>query len=462
MKDKIPENIFKSYDIRGIYPDEINERNVVPISNAIYAFAKGFYPKKDSLSVVVGRDMRISTPAIFEAVTKTLLNAGAEVIDPGLVATTTFYHIIYGYGYDSGIMITASHNPWDYNGLKIVVNSPQGLIKVGADTGMDEIKRLSYANEDITEKEGKRVYIQGVLEDEYKKSVAIAGHPEIKPFIVVADPANAMGGPYLEHMFKHVPGELIKMNFDLDGTFPAHASNPFDFTTLVDLQKKVVEEGADIGLAPDGDGDRMFFVDEKGQIIPSSIITALAIREILKDKPGEKIVGDMKYQLTPKYWVEKMGGEFVVSRTGHTFMTEMIQRTGALFGGEASGHYYFKQTGGADAQIPMVLMVLGVMSRENKPLSEIAAKLKKSEESGELNYKVRNADEIIDKVKLEYAGGEFSDLDGIAYSYPDWRFSLRNSNTEPVLRLNIEGRHLQAMNEAKNRLVDLVEKYGEK
>lgn len=462
MSKFIPESIFKSYDIRGIYPEEINEKNAVPIVRAIYMFARRYYPKKTSLTVVLGRDMRLSSPAIFKASVKTLVELGAKVIDPGLVATTTFYHTVYQYGYDCGIMITASHNPKDYNGLKIVINSPKGLLKVGAGSGMDEIKRMAIEGVSIPRMGGGKVISRDkILDDEYKKSQEIAGNPHIEAFTVVADPANAMGGPYIDHLFKQIPGKLVKMNFELDGTFPAHPSNPFDPTTLVDLQKKVVETGAHLGIAPDGDGDRMFFIDEKGAILPSSIITSLAVREILKNKPsGEKIIGDMKYQITPRYWVEKMGGEHLISKTGHTFITELMQKSGALFAGEASGHYYFKQTGGADAQIPIILIVLGVISREKKPLSEIAKELKRGHESGEINYKVKNAKYIMEKVKEDFADGEFSGLDGIALNYPDWRFSLRTSNTEPLLRLNVEEK-LTKYKARHKKIERLIHKYAE-
>lgn len=458
----IPEGIFKSYDIRGIYPGEINEENVGQVVTAIYAFFLKNKPGKDFLSVVLGRDMRLSSPSLFEVASKTLVELGAEVIDPGIVSTPTFYFTVYHYGFDAGIQISASHNPKDYNGLKIVVNSDKGLLKIGKSTGMDDIKQMALEGVELPKKDGGKITRkEGILEDEYETAQNIAGHPEIKAFKAVADPANAMGATYIEELYKHIPGELIKMNFELDGSFPVHQPDPIQPETLVDLQKKVVEERADLGLAPDGDGDRLFFIDENGEIVPPSIITALAVREILKDKKGEKIIVDLKYIFTPKHWVEKMEGELLISKTGHAFITEKMQQSGALFAGEASGHFYFKEAGGGEAQMPVILMVLAAMTRENKKLSEFSKQLKASHESGEINFKVKNAKEIMEKMKEEFSDGQLSELDGIAIDYSDWRFSLRTSNTEPLLRLNMEELKKSDDKDRKKMLIDLIEKYAE-
>lgn len=455
-----PEKIFKSYDIRGIYPQEINEENVVAITRAIYKFFQQSATTNEPLKIVIGRDMRISSPSLFEVITKALVGIGAEVIDVGLVSTPTFYFAVLNYDYDCGIQISASHNPKEYNGLKIVRRTDKGILKIGKPTGMEDIKKMALEGVEFEEVEkGKITKHDGVLKDEVKNSLKIAVNPKIKEFKVVADPANAMGALYIEELFKTIPGSLIKMNFELDGTFPVHQPDPLQFDTLVDLQKKVLEEGADLGLAPDGDADRLYFIDEKGQIVLPSSITSLVARELLKENGG-KVLVDLKYVFTPKKTVEQFGGELVISKTGHAYITEAMHKNEALFAGEASGHFYWGATGGAESPMPVIIMILGIMTRENKPLSQLAEEVRSSHESGEINFKVQNAPEIMEALKQHYSDGEFSDLDGIAISFPNWRFSLRSSNTEPLLRLNIEAYKSEEMEGKKKEILEVIEKHA--
>lgn len=460
MNSVPPEKIFKSYDIRGIYPEEINEENVVAIVRAIYKFFQQSAKSDETLKIVIGQDMRISSPVLFEAITKTLVSIGAQVIDVGLVSTPTFYFAVLNYDYDCGIQISASHNPKEYNGLKIVRRTDKGILKIGKPTGMEEIKKMAiegveFANVSL----GKITKHEGVLKDEVDNALKIAGNPKLKQFKIVADPANAMGALYIDELCKTINCELIKMNFELDGTFPVHQPDPLQFDTLVDLQKKVIEEGADIGLAPDGDADRLYFIDEKGQIVLPSSITSLIAMELLKEKGG-KVLVDLKYVFTPKKTVEQFGGELVISKTGHAYITEAMHKNEALFAGEASGHFYWGATGGAESPMPVILMILGIMTRENKPLSTLAAEVRSSHESGEINFKVSNASEIMEKLKESYADGQFSDLDGIAIDYPNWRFSLRSSNTEPLLRLNIEAYKVEDMENKKTEILGMIDKHA--
>lgn len=456
-----PENIFKSYDIRGIYPGEINEENIVQIVRAIYKFFLQSNSKK-SLKIVLGRDMRVSSPSLFEKASQALVDVGAQVIDIGLVSTPTFYFAVNNYDYDAGIQISASHNPKEYNGLKIVKKIDKGILKIGANTGMHEIKKMALEGVSFEEvQKGSIIKHEGVLIDEVKNALEIAHQPEIKEFKVVADPANAMGALYIDELFKHINGNLIKMNFELDGTFPVHQPDPLQFETLKDLQKRVVEEKADLGLAPDGDADRLYFIDEKGGIVLPSSITSLVARELLQVEKGGKIVVDLKYIFTPKKNVEEFGGELVISKTGHAYITESMHNNESLFAGEASGHFYWGATGGAESPMPVILLILSVMTRENKSLSVLAEEVRSSHESGEINFKVKNATEIMEKLKEHYSNGQFSDLDGIAINYPDWRFSLRSSNTEPLLRLNIEThKHLDVQTK-KQEIVELIEKHAQ-
>lgn len=456
-----PEQIFKSYDIRGIYPKEINEQFAVLITRAIYKVISDQLKSRRPLTIAVGRDMRLSSPAIFEAVSKTLVELGAKVIDLGIVSTPTFYFAVFKNKYDGGLQITASHNPKEYNGIKIVRISSTGLVKIGKTTGMDDIRAGSINGVDLPEQSGGNITKkEGVVKEEVANALKIAGNPKIKEFKVVADAANALGALYIEELFKSIPGKLIKMNFDLDGTFPAHQADPLQKETLVDLQKKVVEEGADLGLAPDGDGDRLFFIDEKGEIVPPSIITAIVARELLKKHKGATVLADIRYIMTPKKIVEELGGTFVITKVGHAFITEKLHETGGVFAGESSAHYFFKETGNAESQLPMILTILKVMTEENKALSSIVEGLRRSHESGEFNFRVKNAKEVMAAVKNEFPEGETSELDGVSISFADWRLSLRSSNTEPLLRLNIEVDINGNVEEKKEKVIKLIKKHG--
>lgn len=435
----IDPSIFKSYDIRGTYPDKINEDISGEIAKAIHLFFSKKLRKND-FTIVLSRDMRVSSPTIFEAVKEVLIKRGANVIDLGIASTPTFYFAVSYYKYDAGIQITASHNPKEYNGIKFVLNTPQGLLKIGKPTGMDEIRDLAVNGvPDIEEKTGTFTKKDGVLEDEVKNALNIFKNPEIKKFKIVADTANAVGALYIDALSKVIPMELIRMNFELDGTFPVHQADPMQPENLVDIQKRVIEEGADLGLAPDGDGDRLFIINEKGEVVPPPQIIGMLSKELLKDLPGSKVVVDQKYFLTAKKIVEEFGGELVLSKTGHAYITETMTKTGAIFAGEASAHYYYKATGNAESQVMTIVGVLKVLTEEGKQISEVAEEFRRSYESGEFNYEVSNAKEIMDYLKGKYSDAQLSEMDGIAINYPDWRFSARSSNTEPLLRINVEG-----------------------
>jgi phosphomannomutase len=457
----IPESIFKSYDIRGIYPSEINEENSVPIAKAIYAFFLKKFPDKKSLKVVLGRDMRLSSPAIFEAIKNTLVEAGAEVIVPGIVSTPTFYFTVFHNGFDAGIQITASHNPKDYNGIKFVVNSPNGLLKIGKSTGMEEVKTMAIDGVEVSfEEAGKVIELPDATAEEVDSALKAVGNPEIKGYKIVADAANSVGSLYLDALFKKIPGELIRMNFELDGTFPVHQADPLQPENLKDLQAKVKETGADFGLAPDGDGDRLFFIDERGEIVQPTLITSLVARELLKEQPGSTILFDIRYILTPKRITEENGGKTGITKVGHAFITEKMHETGAVFAGESSAHFFFKATGNAEGPLLVLAYILRIMSETGKKLSELAEEVKRSKESGEINFRVKNAPEILVKLKEKYADGELSELDGVAIEYPTWRFSVRTSNTEPLLRLNVE-EELHDVKERGKELEDFIKGVAE-
>ena len=293
--------------------------------------------------------------------------------------------------------------------------------------------------------------------DEVDNALALFEHPLIKKFKIVADPANAMGAQYIEALFNKVPADLIKMNFDLDGSFPAHQPDPLNFENLKDLQAKVLSEKADLGLAPDGDGDRLYFVDEKGQIIPATIITALVARELLKEKPGSAILVDIRYIFATKKIVEEFGGKTIITRVGHAYITEGLSHEKGIFAGESSGHFYYQANGNAESQLNTLLCVLKVLTEEEKTLSEVAEELKRSHESGEFNFHVTNAPEILEALKEKYKDGELDMLDGVSINYPTWRFNVRISNTEPLLRLNLESFDQKEMEEKRDEIKSYIE-----
>ncbi len=454
----VPE-IFKSYDIRAIYPEEINEENIQVIVSAIVNFFKKDKSNDDPIEIVVGTDMRTSSPSLTKTAIETLRNLGVNVIDIGVVSTPTFYFAVDHYGYEFGMQITASHNPPQYNGIKMVKKGEKGLIKIGKSTGMDEIRDMSISGNIATPsgKIGTITKKTGILADEVENALRIAGNPQIRQFKIVADPANAMGSQYIDALFSEIPQNLVRMNWELDGTFPAHQPDPLQAETLVDLQKRVVAENAELGLAPDGDGDRLFFIDEKGNIVPPTIITSIVVKELLKDNPGDTIYVDVRYLLTPKRIISENGGKMEVTRVGHAFITESMTKTGGLFAGESSAHYFFRDTGNAESQMTIIAIVLKVLTRENKPLSEVVEEYRRSYESGEINFKVTNSAEILEELKLKYKDGVLDTMDGVAVNFPNWRFSVRTSNTEPLLRLNTEAETREVMEKNRDELKSFIE-----
>ena len=461
----IPHGIFKAYDIRGIYPTEINEKNLQVIIQAIFLqLSKAL--KRDNFTIAVGRDMRLSSPSLFETAKSTLERLGASIIDIGLVSTPSFYYSILKYGYDAGIQISASHNPKEYTGLKIVKRDGNKIIKIGKTTGMDEVKKNVLDNLPVTEnKKGTVSVNHNVLQDEVKDVINDLGGKVLKKLKVVADPANAMGSLYLEELFKNIPCELIRMNFKLDGTFPSHQPDPLQFDTLKDLQDKVVSEKADLGIAPDGDGDRVFFIDENGEVIPATLITSLIASETLKNNPKEKIIVDIRYTNNVKKICAKYNAPLLISKVGHALITEQLNKENAAFAGESSGHFYFRETGGAESSLRVILMLLKKISEEGKNVSDIMKQYISSFESGEINFIIDesiNADTVLKTFKQEFFDGDISQLDGLAIDYAKWRFSLRTSNTEPLIRLNVEADSNEILQKNLNTILQKLDSLGAK
>jgi len=455
--------IFKAYDIRGIYPDQINENNIKDIVKAIYTFFVQEL-KKENLVIVLGRDMRISSPSLSKKAQEALIEFGAQVVDIGLSTTPSVYYAVYKYRYDGGIQISASHNPKQYNGLKFLYQKNGQLIKIAKNTGMDKVREIAISKAFIKADKTGTVTEKNVLDEEIQSAYDTVGIKTLRPLKVVADPANSMGIMFLEKIFNKITGsQLIKLNFKLDGTFPAHEANPLKFHTLKELQTKVIENKADLGIATDGDADRIYFINEKGEIVPATLITSLIAREILKKRKGEKILVDIRYTKNAQKVIESNGGKMEVNVVGHSLITEHLNRVSGAFAGESSGHYFFRETGGAESSIRVIYHILEVLTKDQRPFSQILEELRSSNESSEFNYKLPSnlkSKEVLEKIALQYPNGKVSWLDGLTIDFPDWRFNIRSSNTEPLIRLNLEANNLILMKEKLKEVSAKIFSFG--
>ncbi|KKR76471.1 MAG: Phosphomannomutase [Candidatus Levybacteria bacterium GW2011_GWA2_40_8] len=460
---KINPSIFKAYDIRGLYPQDINKETIAGLIKAIYTFFVTDIGK-ENLLFVLSRDMRLSSPELFKKAKDALVSLGATVIDIGLSSTPTFYFALKHYQADCGVQISASHNPKEWNGLKFAKFSASKLYKVGKNTGMDKVRELTISENFVhPEKKGKVIVKQDTLEKELDEIFNIVKPVHLKKMKVVADPANAMGILCLNALVKRLPFDLIRMNFELDGTFPSHQPDPLQFRLLKNLQQKVLSEHADLGITIDGDGDRVFFIDENGSIIPATHISSLIASEILQKQPGEKIIVDIRYTKNVSAVCKQYNGKVSISKVGHALITEQLNRESAIFAGESSGHFYFRDGGGAESSLRVILMLLEIIGRENKPVSHILSKQISSFESGESNFilpQSLKASTVLDLLSNKYRDGQISYLDGIAVDYPSWRFNIRTSNTEPLLRLNVEANLQKRADDKLNEIKQILISQG--
>jgi len=459
-------NIFKSYDIRGLWPDDINEENIDLIAKAIVSFLiKNL--KKEKITLVLGRDMRFSSPIIFERMKKVLLLYDTIIYDLGLVPTPTVYFSIFRFNADAGIQISASHNPKDYNGIKIAIRKDKKLIKVGKNTGMEEIKEYALNNNFVNHKKnihGKVTKVDDAVDEEINAALFDLKINNLKKLKVVVDPANAMGILYINKLKNKIPVRIEMINDKLDGSFPSHQADPLKFNLWQDLQNKVVKTNADLGIMIDGDADRVFFVDEKGKIIPATLTTSLILEKIFTLKPKAKVIVDIRYLLNVKEQVKKYAGQLSISPVGHALITKQMNDEKAVFAGESSGHYYFEEIGGGESSIRVILLILQILSEKQKPISFLLKKVKTAEESGEINFirdQSTNPKNILDKVAQEFSqNGEISWLDGLSISFLKWRFNIRTSNTEPLIRLNVEGFDKKLVKDKTEILIEKMLSFG--
>ncbi len=421
--------IFKAYDVRGLAPEQLDAE----LSGNIGAAYGRFVADNDgATSIVVGHDMRPTGPEFAAAFAEGAMSQGLDVIDIGLASTDMMY-FASGSLDMPGAIFTASHNPAEYNGIKMC---RAGAAPMGADTGLSEIKENARTRLDTT---GNGSLSQKEMLDGFADHVlSFVDVAQMKPLKIVADTANGMGGLVVPAVFQHLPFELEIMYEELDGTFPNHPADPLNDANLVDLKRRVTEVGADIGLAFDGDADRVFLVDANAEGVSGSLTTALVAEGILQREPGATILHNLICSKVVPEIIAENGGTAVRTQVGHSYIKAIMADTGAAFGGEHSGHYYFRDNWRADSGLIAAVVILEAMCKADQPLHELVLPLRRYVASGEINTKVDDTSVTIDKVAAAYAGADQDRFDGLTVDMGDWWFNLRPSNTEPLLRLNLE------------------------
>ncbi len=440
--------IFKAYDVRGIYPDELDEEGAYAIGRA---YVQQFEPRR----IAVGRDMRLSSPQMAASVMRGAADEGAEVLDLGLVGTEMVYFAVGELALDGGIAVTASHNPKEYTGMKIV---RRGALPVGGESGLLDVRDKALA---VTDRKGggdermKKVDIWPAYVDRVLSFIDVSA---LAPLKVVIDAANGMAGAMLPPVLERLPIEAVTCFFDPDGSFPNHEPNPLLPENREFIVSKTLEEGADLGVAFDGDADRCFFVDDSGEFVPGDFATALLAESVLEKEPGAKVIYDVRASWAVPETIQGAGGVPLVNRVGHAYIKHRMRKDDAAFGGEVSGHYYFRGFSQADSGVVPFLLMLELISKKGRKLSEILEPFRSRYFiTGELNTPVADVALKLQELKERYAAeGTISHLDGISVDGGDWHFNVRPSNTEPLLRLNLEARSKELMERKRDEVLDLI------
>lgn len=445
--------IFKAYDVRGIYPEEINELDAYKVAQAYCEFVK-------PTEVVIGADVRLSSPVLKRAAIKGVTDLGIKVIDVGDISTDMLYFSVANYGYAGGFSLTASHNPKEYNGFKFVREESK---PISGDTGIYDIRDIAMSkelSEEVLEGEVDESLVEkkDILEDYANKIKEFADFSKFKKFKFVANPNFGVGGRAVDSILEEMDVEIAKLNWEPDGNFPKGRPDPLIPENREEISKRIVDEGADFGVAWDADADRCFFFTEKGEFIEGYFITALLSKIFLERKSGEPVIRDTRLTWAIDDMVKRNEGEVVPNKAGHAFIKERMRKEDAVFGGEMSAHYYFRDFFYCDnGMIPLVMM-MEFLSAQDKTLSEIMEDLfwDKYFVSGEINTKVESVPAILEKAKEKYSDGEINEIDGVSMEFSDWRFNLRGSNTEPLIRLNVEAKNKELTEEKTNELLDLI------
>jgi phosphomannomutase len=444
-------DIFKAYDVRGTYPDEINEETARQIGAGFVAYLK-------AKRIALGRDMRLSSPALASAFIDGATRQGADVVDYGMIPTDMLYFAVAADGLDGGVEITASHNPKQYNGMKMV---REAAFPLSGDAGISDIRDM-IANNRLPPPAAAagRVTTEDAL-DRYVDHVMRFIDPSIvHPFNVVLDAGSGMGGLVAPKLFARLPCKTTRLCFEIDGRFPNHEANPLIEENRRDIVERVVAEKADIGIAWDGDADRCFFIDGGGEFISGDFVTALLAEAFLLKDPGATIIYDLRASHAVRDTVAAHGGTSLMNRVGHAFFKKRMRETNAVFGGEVTGHYYFRDNFYADNGFIPALLMLELMSKRKKSLHELVEPLRqKYFISGEINTKLPSMDHVgakLDSIAKHYKDGKQYTMDGLSVEYPDWHFNVRPSNTEPLLRLNLEAKNEKMMEAKRDEVLALI------
>jgi phosphomannomutase len=443
--------IFKAYDVRGLYPEEISEEGARAIGGAFVAYL-------NAERIGVGRDMRLSSPALAAAFIDGATAQGADVVDYGMVPTDLLYFAVASDGLDGGVEVTASHNPKQYNGMKMV---RRGAFALSGDAGIDAIRDMIRSDSVPAPARPRGGIAQKDLVDAYVRHVMAFIDPGIiRPFKVVLDAGSGMGGLIAPRLFDSLPCVTTRLCFEIDGRFPNHEANPLIEENRRDIVERVIAEGADIGIAWDGDADRCFFIDGTGDFVPGDFVTALLAEAFLRKHPGASIIYDLRASHAVKDVVAQFGGQSFMNRVGHAFFKTRMRETNAIFGGEVTGHYYFRDNFYADNGFIPALLMLELMSKRGASLRDLLEPLRNRYFiSGEINTRLSSMDAVpekLEQIAARYADGHQYKLDGISVEYPDWHFNVRPSNTEPLLRLNLEATTPDLMAARRDEVLTLI------
>jgi len=439
-------SIFKAYDIRGTVPDQLTADIAYRIGNSLAGYLK---PQ----AIAVGRDMRSSSDELFDGLASGILDRGVDVVDLGMISTDALYFAVGKFDYDGGVMITASHNPSNYNGFKVCRKNAEPL---SGSEGLDIVAE-DIAN-DRTEKSGGRgtTIRKDIGKDFTEHVLNFIDTSVIKPFSLAIDAGNGMAGLTLPPVFEPLPCTITPLYYEPDGAFPNHPPNPIEKENLKDLQKVMAETGVDIGVAFDGDADRMFLLQKDGTPLGGDMVTALVADNILSRSPNETILYNLICSRAVPELISRRGGTPIRTRVGHAIIKPLMKKHNAVFGGEHSGHFYFRDNWFADSGLIALLVCLELLSKANRELGDILRDIDPYVRSGEINSRVSAMDEKINEVAAAFPDGDADRMDGLTVQYPDWWFNLRPSNTEPLLRLNVEAASRDLLDHKVKELLELI------
>ena len=446
--------IFKAYDVRGLYPGEINE-------DAARLIGRGFVAYLQAKRIAVTRDMRLSSPTVAAAFIEGARMQGADVVDYGMAGTDMMYFAVARDGHDGGAQITASHNPKEYNGIKLVRRE---AFPLSGDAGIGDIRDMVNQGRLPATPATRGTLGESEMLDDYVNHVmSFIDASVVKPFKVVADGGSGIAGMVAPKLFARLPCRVIPLCLEVDGTFPNHEANPLIEENRAHIVERVLQDKADIGIAWDGDADRCFFIDGTGEFVAGDFVTALLAESFLLKHPAAKVVYDVRASYAVKDIVAKYGGSALMNRVGHAFFKRRMREEGAIFGGEVTGHYYFRDNFYADNGFIPALLILELMSKKNMTLAELLAPLReKYFISGEINTKVsdmRVVQEKIDGLSARYTDGRVYTMDGVSAEFPDWHFNVRPSNTEPLLRLNLEAVTPELMERKRDEVLAFIRRW---